>query len=102
MPIIDAAVVATVAESLRALYTTVASEATNHAAKVVWQKVREIFGWGERLPSNLESAIAAAPPAATAAAIRELQAHDQVWGTLVNHIDAEKVVVAQSINTLNM
>ncbi len=98
---------ATLTSGATVLALEVAKGAASEAGKNAWERIKSLFNWSaEPAESNLSTDIARALEANESLArqvVEILQA--QPTGTasnLVGRIDAEKVVVAEKIDTVNM
>jgi hypothetical protein len=102
----DPVALAAVTSAVTVLGTKVAEGAASEAGKSLWGRVKELLGWkGE--PPSAEIATRAAEhlqnhPEDAPTIIQLLQQDKGSVGMLVGHIDAEKVVVARKIDTINM
>lgn len=105
---VDPTVVTTIISAVRLLMKSAASGAASEAGKAVWQRVQKILGWDEtfggstEVESKVRAAIRDDPEIARSLTIALQQNEREPWGQLVGHIDAQKVVVAGTITTVNM
>ncbi|WIG93536.1 hypothetical protein [Myxococcus sp. SDU36] len=102
----DPVTLATVTSAITVLGTKVAEGLASGAGKSIWESVLKIFKWDAAPPvDGLAQATAEhlqAHPNHVAQTIQVLRQDTGSVGMLVGRIDAEKVVVAQSIHTINM
>jgi type II secretory pathway predicted ATPase ExeA len=97
---------AAVTSAITVLGTKVAEGVATEAGKTMWERVLKLFGWSAAPPvAGLAHATAEhlqSHPEHAVQAIQVLKQDAGSVGMLVGRIDAEKVVVAQSIHTINM
>lgn len=103
----DPAIIAAITGALTALATEVAKGAAGQAGKDAWEKIKELLGAKssealEKAQSEIARQFETNPE--TAKKLLELLKSSQSKnvGQLVGSITAEKVVVANNIDTLNM
>ncbi len=99
----DSIVLSTMTAAVTVLGTEVAKETASEAARTAWQAVLRLFGWAKAPdPPELACSIAQklqADPELSRRVLEILGTGDVgSAGSLVGHIDAEKVVVAQTIH----
>jgi hypothetical protein len=102
----DPITIAAVTSAVTVLGTKVAEGAASEAGKTLWGSIKGLFGWTSE-PPLAEIAMRAAEclrdhPEHAAQVIQLLQQDKGAVGMLVGKIDADKVVVAQKIDTVNM
>jgi len=102
----DPITLAAVTSAVTVLGTKVAEGAASEAGKTLWGGVKELFGWKNE-PASAEIAQCVAEhlqdyPEHASQVIQLLQHDKGAVGMLVGKINAEKVLVAQKIDTVNM
>jgi hypothetical protein len=102
----DAVNLATITSAITLLGTKVAEEAVSDVSKTVWARVKGLFGWTAE-PPHAELALRTAQhlqehPEQMPQVLQLLREDPGAAGMLVGHITAEKVIVAQRIDTVNM
>lgn len=118
MSYVTAEHVAAIVAGVKALATAFAGGAAKEGGVAGWKKLQQLFGWGdgatsetvptpEKIEADVTSKIESDPTLAkeavvTLQAAKEPSEERPAWGQLVGHIDAEKVVVANKIDTVNM
>lgn len=105
---IDPALLVLVSGAVKKLVESIAAGTGEEAAKTLWKRIQGLLGSSEATISH-ESVDAVVRDTATQdpesfkQVLLALQEHqEKPWGQLVGHIEAEKVVVAGHISTLNM
>lgn len=104
--VIDPTALSVITSSIVVLGTKVTEGAISAAGKSLWENILKTFGW-KTAPPITELAQKTAEhlqthPEHATQAVQLLKQDTGSVGMLVGRIDAEKVVVAQNIGTLNM
>jgi ABC-type uncharacterized transport system substrate-binding protein len=103
---LDPITLATVTSAITVLGTKVVEGVASEVGKSLWAGVKNVFGWNNE-PKAAEIAQCTAQhlqdhPDHASQVIQLLQQDKGTVGMLVGQIDAEKVVVAHKIDTVNM
>ncbi|WP_148282418.1 hypothetical protein [Corallococcus coralloides] len=102
----DPVTLATVTSAITVLGTKVAEGVVGEASKTLWERVLKTFGWSSTPPTEQLAQTTAthlqAHPEQAAQALSILKQDTGSVGMLVGRIDAEKVIIAQNIQNINM
>ncbi len=103
---LDPITLATITSAVTLFGTKVLEGLGGEAAKTAWDRVTKVFGWQET-PNAADLARATAEhlqanPQHAASVVQLLQQQGGNVGMLVGHIEAERVLVAHTIHTVNM
>jgi len=102
----DPIILAMLTSAVTVLGTKVAEGAASEAGKTLWGGVKDLFGWKNEPPSAEIPQRAAKHlqdhPEHASQVVQLLQQDKEAVGMLVGQINAEKVIVAHKIDTVNM
>lgn len=107
---IDPVLLSSITVVVSQLASKVAEGAASEAGKATWAEIKSIFGWSsdpepKEIPAKVADAVAVSPELLERLQQLLRASHDGTTAALVGKIDAQdssKVVVAHSVETLNM